>query len=124
MYQFKLDNISFNPENSLILIAGPCVIESKDHCLFMAESLKRISEKNNLPFIFKSSYIKANRSSINSFVGPGLEYGMQILKEIKNRFSIPIISDIHSIEQIDKASQILDILQIPAFLCRQTDLIV
>jgi len=124
MYQFNLDNISFYPENSLILIAGPCVIESKDHCLFMAESLKRISEKNNLPFIFKSSYIKANRSSINSFVGPGLEYGMQILKEVKNRFSIPIISDIHSIEQIDKASQILDILQIPAFLCRQTDLIV
>jgi 2-dehydro-3-deoxyphosphooctonate aldolase (KDO 8-P synthase) len=100
------------------------VIESKDNCLFMADQLKQISEKLNIPFIFKSSFLKANRSSIHSYTGPGLEKGLNILASVKKRFSIPILSDVHSIEQVEPATDILDIIQIPAFLSRQTDLIV
>jgi 2-dehydro-3-deoxyphosphooctonate aldolase (KDO 8-P synthase) len=90
----------------------------------MAEKLREISRELSIPFIFKSSYLKANRSSVNSFVGPGLEEGLKILDEVKKQFSLPVISDIHSIEQVNPAAEVLDILQIPAFLCRQTDLVV
>jgi 2-dehydro-3-deoxyphosphooctonate aldolase (KDO 8-P synthase) len=123
MYEFSIKDIEFFPNNKLILIAGPCVIESEEHTLFMADTLKKLAEKFNIPYIFKSSYQKANRSSIDSFVGPGLDEGLNILQKIKLKLNLPVISDVHSIEQIKPASEILDIIQIPAFLCRQTDLI-
>jgi 2-dehydro-3-deoxyphosphooctonate aldolase (KDO 8-P synthase) len=124
MYKFGVNNILFYPDNPIILIAGPCVIESRDHCLFMADHLKQISQDLAIPLIFKSSFLKANRSSVHSFTGPGLDKGLSILQEVKNQFSLPVLSDVHSVEQIKPASEVLDVLQIPAFLCRQTDLIV
>ena len=123
MYSFDLDGISFRPNNSLVIIAGPCVIESENHALSMAEQLKKISVDFRLPLVFKSSFLKANRSSIDSYVGPGLEKGLEILQKVKKETSLPILSDIHSIEQVDPASSVLDIIQIPAFLCRQTELL-
>ena len=124
MFRFSLDHIGFYPDNPLVLIAGPCVIESQDHCLFMAEKLKYFSDNLGLEFIFKSSFLKANRSSIDSFVGPGLDNGLKILEKVKKETSVPVVSDIHSIEQIDPAANVLDMIQIPAFLCRQTELLV
>ena len=124
MYNFSLGKINFYPENPLVLIAGPCVIESRDHCLFMAEKLKRLAQKHGVPLVFKSSFLKANRSSVDSFVGPGIEGGLKILQEIRTQIDLPVISDIHSIEQVASAAEVLDIIQIPAFLCRQTSLIV
>jgi 2-dehydro-3-deoxyphosphooctonate aldolase (KDO 8-P synthase) len=124
MYNFSLGKINFYPENPLVLIAGPCVIESRDHCLFMAEKLKKLAQKYGVPLVFKSSFLKANRSSIESFVGPGIEDGLKILQEVRTRFDVPVISDIHSIEQVAPAAEVLDIIQIPAFLCRQTKLLV
>ncbi len=110
--------------NPLALIAGPCVIESERHALETAEKLKRITSDADVPFIFKSSYDKANRSSIDSYRGPGLHEGLKILKKIKQELQVPVLSDIHKEEEIDPAAEVLDILQIPAFLCRQTDLLV
>lgn len=124
MYHFNIRKVDFFPNNPLVLIAGPCVIESEKHCLFMAEKLKNITERLNIPFVFKSSFLKANRTSLHSFVGPGLLKGLEILMEVKSKYSIPILSDIHSIEQVKSAAEVLDIIQIPAFLCRQTDLII
>ena len=118
-----LNKINFN-NNSLPIIAGPCVIESKDHVFKMAENLKKIFFKLDVPFIFKSSFDKANRSSIDSFRGPGLEEGLKILDELKKEFDIPILTDIHSSNQAKILGEIVDIIQIPAFLCRQTDLLV
>ena len=111
-------------QNPLVLIAGPCVIESEKIAMEIAEKLKRITEELNVPFIFKASYDKANRTSIKSFRGPGLSDGLKILQKIKTEFNLPILSDVHKEEEIDLAAEVLDILQIPAFLCRQTDLLV
>ena len=108
----------------LFLISGPCVIENKSATLKIASRIKDITTELDIPFIFKASYQKANRSRIDSFSGPGIEDGLNILKTIKDKLSIPITSDIHSVEDIQKASNILDIIQIPAFLCRQTDLLI
>ena len=124
MYNFSLENIQFYPDNPLVLIAGPCVIESRDHCLFMADKLKRLAQKHGIPLVFKSSFLKANRSSVDSFVGPGIEDGLKILHEVGTQIGIPVISDIHSIEQVAPAAEVLGIIQIPAFLCRQTQLLV
>ena len=124
MFRLTLDHIVFCPDNPLVLIAGPCVIESQDHCLFMAEKLKYFSDNLGLEFIFKSSFLKANRSSIDSFVGPGLDNGLNILEKVKMETSVPLVSDILSIEQIVPAAYVLDMIQIPAFLCRQTELLV
>jgi 2-dehydro-3-deoxyphosphooctonate aldolase (KDO 8-P synthase) len=124
MYNFSLNQITFYPDNPLVLIAGPCVIESRDHCLFMADKLKGLAQKHGISLVFKSSFLKANRSSIDSFVGPGVEDGLKILQEVRTRIDLPVISDIHSIEQIAPAAEVLDIIQIPAFLCRQTSLVV
>ena len=124
MHSFSVKGISFFPGSPLVVIAGPCVIESEDHCLFMAERLRSISEDLKFPFIFKSSFLKANRSSMESYVGPGLDRGIRILERVKNEFSVPVLSDVHSTEQIDPAASVLDIIQIPAFLCRQTELLV
>ncbi len=109
--------------NSLYIIAGPCVIESEDITFYTAQRLKEICGQAGLPLLFKSSYDKANRTSLFSFRGPGLEKGLQILSDVRSRFGIPIISDIHSVDEVKHASEVLDALQIPAFLCRQTDLI-
>lgn len=110
--------------NKFFLIAGPCVIESRDHTLFMAEALKKITTEHEIPFIFKASFDKANRSSINSFRGPGINEGLKILNEVRKTFDVPILSDIHEAPQAIFAGAILDVIQIPAFLCRQTDLLV
>ncbi|NQT95463.1 MAG: 3-deoxy-8-phosphooctulonate synthase [Candidatus Omnitrophica bacterium] len=119
----KVDNIRIGQKQPLVLIAGPCVIENEKQALYHAEELVKITSKLKIPLIYKSSYDKANRSSIDSFRGPGLFKGLDILKKIKDRFKLSILSDIHCREQIEEAVHVLDIIQIPAFLCRQTDLI-
>ena len=108
----------------LVLISGPCVIEGYETTYKIAASLKELSQKLDIPFIFKASYDKANRTSINSFRGPGIDKGLEILEKIKTRLDIKILSDVHRISEVNKAAQVLDIIQIPAFLCRQTDLII
>lgn len=110
-------------KHPLFLIAGPCVIENDNITFEIASKLKDITSQLNIPFIFKASFDKANRSSISSFRGPGLEKGLGLLKDIKESLNLKVISDIHSPEQAELAADILDIIQIPAFLCRQTDLI-
>jgi 2-dehydro-3-deoxyphosphooctonate aldolase (KDO 8-P synthase) len=109
--------------NPLFIVAGPCVIENEDVIFYTAERLKEICCGLGLPLLFKSSYDKANRTSLSSFRGPGIEKGLKILSDVRGRFNIPVISDVHAIEEIKPASQVLDALQIPAFLSRQTDLI-
>jgi len=110
----------FNP---LFLIAGPCVIESEEHAFLMASEINKICREIKFPFIYKSSFDKANRSSIDSYRGPGLKQGLKILYRIKTELGIPVLSDIHETWQAEQAAETLDIIQIPAFLCRQTDLI-
>lgn len=112
------------PDAPPFLIAGPCVIENRDICMRIADFLRRLTVKEGVPFIFKASYDKANRTSIDSFRGPGPQEGLRILEEIKREFDIPVISDIHAPAQATEAAEVLDIIQIPALLCRQTDLIV
>ncbi len=105
----------------LALIAGPCVIESEDHAWRMAGRLKETAEREGFPFIFKASYDKANRSSIRSFRGPGLAEGLRILGRIREGLGVPVLSDVHRFEEIGPAAAVLDVIQVPAFLCRQTD---
>jgi 2-dehydro-3-deoxyphosphooctonate aldolase (KDO 8-P synthase) len=119
----RIRDIKIGHGNGLVLFAGPCVIESEKKALYHAEELTRIAKRLKVPFIYKSSYDKANRTSIDSFRGPGLLKGMDVLKKIRDRFGIPILSDVHCRKDIEEASHVLDIIQIPAFLCRQTDLI-
>ena len=118
------NHIKIGGGNPLVLIAGPCVIETEKKTLWLAQELKTITEKLNIPFIFKSSYDKANRTSINSYRGPGLKEGLRILAKVKKNLGVPILSDVHQLSEINQAEKVLDIIQIPAFLCRQTDLIV
>jgi 2-dehydro-3-deoxyphosphooctonate aldolase (KDO 8-P synthase) len=108
----------------LAFIAGPCVIESEQHALRMARSLKEITTRLGVPYIFKASFDKANRTSVASFRGPGLREGLRILKAVKEACGVPVLSDIHEPAQAEIAAEVLDVLQIPAFLCRQTDLLV
>ncbi len=110
-------------DGRLFFIAGPCVIESGQATLAIAAELKKLADKWELPLIFKSSYDKANRTSHMSFRGPGLEEGLEILATVRREFNLPVLSDVHSVAEVEKAAKVLDILQIPAFLCRQTDLI-
>lgn len=121
--EFKIKDIKIGGKNPFVLIAGPCVIESEESTLYHAKKLKEITQELNIPFIFKSSYDKANRSSINSYRGCGLKKGLEILDKVK-QLDIPVTSDVHCIDQVWEAERVLDIIQIPAFLCRQTDLIV
>lgn len=107
----------------LCVMSGPCVIESEEHTLRCAEKLKEIASSLPIHFIFKSSYDKANRSSIHSFRGPGMEEGLRILERVKKEFEIPVVSDVHTVAEAAPCAEVLDLLQIPAFLCRQTDLI-
>ncbi|HNC45996.1 MAG TPA: 3-deoxy-8-phosphooctulonate synthase, partial [Acidobacteriota bacterium] len=112
------------PPESFFLIAGPCVIESQDHALFLAEAIQKETAELGIPYIFKASFDKANRSSIHSFRGPGLDAGLRVLEHIKKQTGLPVITDVHEIDQAQSAAEIVDVLQIPAFLCRQTDLLV
>ncbi len=121
--EIRIGDSSLGGNNPLFIIAGPCVIESKDTVLRIAERLKAISTKVGLPLMFKSSYDKANRTSLSSFRGPGLERGLKILSDVRRNFNIPVLSDVHSVDEVKIASEVLDVIQIPAFLCRQTDLI-
>lgn len=109
--------------SSLFVLAGPCVIEDPERTLNIGREMKKICEKLGLPYVFKASFDKANRSSFTSYRGPGLEEGLKILRYIKKELNVPVVSDIHAVEQVEKAAEVLDILQIPAFLCRQTDLL-
>jgi 2-dehydro-3-deoxyphosphooctonate aldolase (KDO 8-P synthase) len=120
---FSVGKIRFGGGAPLFLIAGPCVIESEAHAMNMAERLGGITSELGIPYIFKASYDKANRSSLNSFRGPQLEEGLHILAEIKKCTGLPILTDVHDISQVGPAAEVCDILQIPAFLCRQTDLL-
>jgi 2-dehydro-3-deoxyphosphooctonate aldolase (KDO 8-P synthase) len=120
----SLGNVLLGGGAPLVVIAGPCVIESRDHAFFMASELKKITSTHGVPLIFKASYDKANRTSIKSFRGPGLEEGLAILAEIREKLRLPILSDVHEPSQCKPAASVLDILQIPAFLSRQTDLII
>jgi 2-dehydro-3-deoxyphosphooctonate aldolase (KDO 8-P synthase) len=121
--EVDIAGIKFGGNNPLLIIAGPCVIESRDIVFYAAERLKKICDTVGLPFLFKSSYDKANRTSLSSFRGPGMEKGLKILSDVRTKFGVPVISDVHSVEEVKSASHVLDVLQIPAFLCRQTDLI-
>ena len=121
--RYLISEFNIDLSLDLFLIAGPCVIESRDHVLFMAAELKKIASACGVPFVFKASYDKANRTSLKSFRGPGLQEGLDILREVREKVGVPILSDIHEPSHAEAAGRILDILQIPAFLCRQTDLI-
>jgi len=123
MKEIKVKEISISNNSPMIIIAGLNVLEDENMALKVAEQLKEIAIKHNIPFIFKASFDKANRSSIESYRGPGLKNGIKIFKSIKKHFDLPIITDIHEKGQIEEIAQVVDILQIPAFLCRQTDLI-
>lgn len=112
-----------DPKRPFVLIAGPCVLEDEKRPLIIGEAIKEISSQLKIPFIFKASYDKANRSSIDSFRGPGCREGLEILQKIKERLEVPLLSDIHTVEEAKEAGEVLDILQIPAFLSRQTDLL-
>ncbi len=119
----RLGGAELGGNNPFFLIAGPCVIESEKHCLKIAAKLKEITSEKNIRLIFKASFDKANRTSVHSFRGPGLKRGLKILARVKEKVGLPVLSDIHSVDQIEAAAEVLDVLQIPAFLCRQTDLI-
>jgi 2-dehydro-3-deoxyphosphooctonate aldolase (KDO 8-P synthase) len=121
--EIQLGSLSLGGPNPLFLIAGPCVIESESHARKMAEHVAKIAQDAGVPYIFKASYDKANRSSINAFRGPGLDEGLRILAKIKADLHLPILTDIHESSQAAPAAEVADILQIPAFLARQTDLL-
>lgn len=123
-YTVKVNNLKLGGDNPLFLIAGPCVIEDDKHTFAIAKKLKEITAKFKVPFIFKTSYDKANRTSAYSFRGPGLERGLDVLANIKKELGLAVLSDVHSVEEVEKSAQVLDIIQIPAFLCRQTDLVI
>ena len=108
----------------LAVIGGPCAIENEKHAMMVAERLQRITADAGVPFIYKSSYDKANRSSIHSYRGPGLIEGLRILRSVKEKTGLPVLSDVHDVSEVAPAAEVLDVLQVPAFLCRQTDLIV
>jgi 2-dehydro-3-deoxyphosphooctonate aldolase (KDO 8-P synthase) len=123
MKQIIFDDFVMGGGLPFVLIAGPCVIEDEDKTIEVARELKGITEQLEIPLIFKASYDKANRTSLNSFRGPGIKEGLRILQMVKEEFGIPVLSDVHRFEEIEEASSVLDVVQIPAFLCRQTDFV-
>lgn len=120
----KVNNFEVGSNDGLVLIAGPCVIENEKHCLSVAERCAQIAKSKQIPYIFKASYDKANRSSHKSYRGPGLKAGLVVLKKVKDECGVPVLTDVHSVEEAEMAAQVVDVLQIPAFLCRQTDLLI
>ena len=120
---FKVGDVNIGSGN-IFLIAGPCVIESEEHAIRMAEIIKGVTRALGFPFIFKARYDKANRTSIRSYRGPGIKEGLRILRKIKDDLQVPVLTDVHEVADVAKVAEVADILQIPAFLCRQTDLVV
>ncbi len=118
------NNVHFGGKHPFVLIAGPCVIESPESAFKIAQTLQKLTKKLGVTFVFKASYDKANRTSIHSFRGPGIVEGLQTLAHIKNKLGVPVLSDVHTVDEATLAGEVLDVIQIPAFLCRQTDLIV
>lgn len=123
MKQVRLNNDKIGGQAGFVLIAGPCVLENEASATEIASYLKQLTAKLKIPFVFKASYDKANRTSIHSYRGPGVEKGLKILKNIKKKVGVPVLSDVHRFEEIDAAAGVLDIMQVPAFLCRQTDFV-
>lgn len=124
MKKIKVGSVTFGTKGEFVFIGGPCVIENEKATLEHAEKLIQITQDMGIPFVFKASYDKANRSSRDAFRGPGIAQGLAILSKVKKTFNVPIVSDVHSVDDIFLAQDVLDILQIPAFLCRQTDMII
>jgi 2-dehydro-3-deoxyphosphooctonate aldolase (KDO 8-P synthase) len=122
-HEFSIGPVQAGAGAPLFLIAGPCVIESEAHATMIAERLAALARQFELPLIFKASYDKANRSSLASFRGPGLEEGLRILARIRERLGVPVLTDVHELAQVERAAEVADVLQVPAFLCRQTDLL-
>ncbi len=120
---FSVQNVTIGGPD-LFLIAGPCVIESEEHALFMATSIAAICRELGVPYIFKASYDKANRTSITSYRGPGIHEGLRILARVRDEVKVPVLTDVHEAAQAAAAGEVVDVLQIPAFLCRQTDLLI
>lgn len=121
--EVRVGTVTFGGRRPLVLIAGPCVIESEAACLETAGLLKELTQSLRIPFIFKSSYDKANRSSLRSYRGPGVTRGLEILGKVKRELGVPVLSDVHRFEEVEAAAGVLDVLQVPAFLCRQTDFV-
>src|SRR5262249_9690775 len=121
-HEFEIGDVHIGA-GELFLVAGPCVIESEAHAMKMAEAIVRITGEAKLPFIFKASYDKANRTSLKSFRGPGVKDGPRILRKIAESYRIPVLTDVHQASDVEQVAEAVDVLQIPAFLCRQTDLI-
>lgn len=121
---FTVDSLKLGAGSSLFLIAGPCVIESEAHALQMAETIGAVARKLRVPYIFKASYDKANRTSLQSFRGPGLEEGLRILERVKKETGVPVLTDVHEAKDVPAVAEAVDVVQIPAFLCRQTDMLV
>jgi 2-dehydro-3-deoxyphosphooctonate aldolase (KDO 8-P synthase) len=124
MHPVAIGSITIGAGHPLALIGGPCAIEGESFMLDVASRLRDITAKAAVPFVFKSSYDKANRTSIYSYRGPGLQKGLEILQKIKDAVGVPVLSDVHAVEEVKPAAEVLDVLQIPAFLCRQTDLVI
>ncbi len=123
MSEVRVGEIRIGKGKPFVLIAGPCVIENEEITFATAGKLKEICDEMNIPLIFKSSYDKANRTSFSSYRGPGINKGLKTLSDIRSKFRIPVLSDVHSVHEVKPAAEVLDVLQIPAFLCRQTDLV-
>lgn len=123
MNTVKVGNFEIGAGNELTLLAGPCVLEGLERCLFIGRTIKEITQRLGIPYIFKASFDKANRSSFNGFRGPGMKKGLEMLQKIKDELQVPIVTDIHEPNQAKPVAEVADVLQIPAFLCRQTDLL-
>ena len=121
--EVRVGGLTVGGGHPLLLIGGPCAIEGEKHALLTAERLASIAAERRVPFVYKSSYDKANRSSVNGYRGPGLTEGLRILRKVREEIGVPVLSDVHQVSEIDAAAEVLDVLQIPAFLCRQTDLV-
>ena len=121
--EFSIGSVAVGGRRPLFLIAGPCVIETPEHCRWLARELKSITSRCEVPFVFKASFDKANRTSASSFRGTGLDKGLEVLNSIRKELEIPVLTDIHEVSQVKPVSEAIDCLQIPAFLCRQTDLL-
>lgn len=123
MNTVKVANFEIGAGNPLVLMAGPCVLEEMERCLYIGRTIKDITQRLGIPYIFKASFDKANRSSINSYRGPGLEKGLKMLAAIKKELNVPIVTDFHNEFQAEAVAEVADVLQVPAFLCRQTDML-
>jgi 2-dehydro-3-deoxyphosphooctonate aldolase (KDO 8-P synthase) len=121
--RISIGGVKIGGREPLGLIAGPCVIESRAGCLDLAGRLARLAKSENVPFVFKASYDKANRTSISAYRGPGIDEGLEILAEVRAKYGVPVLTDVHTAEEATKAAKVVDVIQIPAFLCRQTDLL-